>query len=89
MNNSTIQPLKTGEKITYDKAWGEDGWVCLCGNMPADDGFYPCTRAGTCVEPTPEAWLENLYVCNRCGRIIEQNTLNVVGRIDLEKIQLL
>lgn len=54
-------------------------WVCLCGNEPHIDGFYPCDSEGESVEPTPEEWTTNCYVCERCGRIIDQSALAVVG----------
>jgi len=44
------------------------------------DGFFTCDDKGNEVEPIEELWLEPLYVCNRCGRIINQETLEVVGR---------
>lgn len=55
-----------------------EAWICLCGNRPADDGFYPCDKEGNEMEPI-EGW-EDLYVCASCGRIIHQTTLEVVGR---------
>ncbi len=54
-------------------------WVCLCGNTPMEDGFYPCDSEGEIVEPTPEAWTSDWYVCDRCGRIIDMNTDEIVG----------
>jgi hypothetical protein len=55
-----------------------DAWLCICGNRPDFDGFYPCDREGNEMEPV-EGW-EDLYVCARCGRIIKQNSLEVVGQ---------
>jgi hypothetical protein len=57
-----------------------DAWVCICGNTPASAGFYPCDLNGNLVEPTEKDWTTNLYVCDDCGRIIDQDTLSVVGR---------
>ena len=57
-----------------------DAWVCLCGNTPSAEGFYPCDALGTQVEPTPEDWTTGCYVCARCGRIINQTSLEVVSR---------
>lgn len=54
-------------------------WICLCGNTPMADGFFPCDHEGALVEPTPEEWTTNWYVCERCGRIIDQATTEVVG----------
>jgi hypothetical protein len=65
-------------KITYENG-NPDAWVCLCGNTPSSDGFYPCNHEGQEVEPTPAEWTTNWYVCNRCGRMIGRTTLEVVG----------
>jgi len=56
-------------------------WACLCGNTPRLEGFYPCDAEGQIVEPTPETWTTDCYVCDRCGRIINQATREVVGRV--------
>ena len=56
-----------------------DEWICICGNTPLTHGFYPCDAQGDYVEPTPEAWTANWYVCDQCGRIIEQGTRAVIG----------
>lgn len=48
-----------------------DDWICICGNMPSTDGFYPCTADGVEVEPFPETWSNDLYICARCTRIID------------------
>lgn len=70
-------------KIT---SMASDDWVCLCGNMPWLEGFYPCNERGEQVEPTPEDWTTDCYVCDRCGAIIEQSTLELVGhRVGSEK----
>ena len=68
------------EHITYEPE-DKDAWVCICGNMPPTDGFYPCDEQGNVVEPTIDGpWDGVRYVCNRCGRIINQDTLEVVGQ---------
>ena len=54
-------------------------FTCLCGNIPDDYGFFPCDRNGNDVEPTPVGWKEELYRCDKCYRIIDQNTLEVVA----------
>ncbi len=66
--------------MEYIKAEKADNWVCLCGNEPSQDGFYPCDRRGNQVEPTVKDWTGIYYVCDRCGRIIDQRNLRVVGR---------
>ena len=67
------------ERITSENEYG-DAWVCICKNTPSDEGFYPCNSEGEQVEPTAEEWTTNCYVCDKCGRIINQNTLEVVGQ---------
>jgi hypothetical protein len=57
-----------------------NNWLCLCGNKPYDDGFFPCALDGVEVEPTPEEWPLRFYVCDRCGRIVDFGTRIVVGR---------
>jgi hypothetical protein len=65
------------EYIKHEEGYKE-AWICLCGNRPDSDGFYPCDKDGNEVEPV-EGW-ENLYVCARCGRIINQESLKVVAQ---------
>jgi hypothetical protein len=58
----------------------EVAWICLCGNTVSGYGFYPCNTQGEIVEPTPQEWTTDWYVCDQCGRIIDEATLEVVGR---------
>jgi hypothetical protein len=58
----------------------DDWWTCICGNQPDREGFFPCNAEGDQVEPTPAEWKKPLYVCASCGRIINQKTLDVIGR---------
>jgi hypothetical protein len=67
------------EYISNEPGW-EDAWVCICRNTPTGGGFYPCDKDGNEMEPTIESNWDNLYVCADCGRIINQETLEVVGR---------
>jgi len=67
------------EFITADKT-DSDAWVCICGNTPLKDGFFPCNDSGDEMEPTIGSGWTDLYVCARCGRIIKQGTLEVVGQ---------
>jgi hypothetical protein len=66
----------------------DDVWVCRCGNAPDTDGFYPCLPDGRTVEPVEGVWVEPLYVCARCYRIIEQPTGLVVGLSAPERVDL-
>ncbi len=74
---SNVAPGRYRVVAVADKDW----WMCLCGNTPRQEGFYPCTAEGAMVGPTadilttPWPW----YVCDRCGRIIDQDTREVVG----------
>jgi len=61
-----------------------DAWICLCGNVPESDGFFPSDRAGNEMEPKND-WPE-LYVCNRCSRIIDQRSLEVIGQNALHRV---
>jgi hypothetical protein len=62
-----------------------DAWLCICGNTPDSDGFYACDKNGNEVEPTREDWKTDWYVCARCGRMIDVDTLQVVGRNEQAK----
>ena len=64
----------------YDGKDNSDAWVCVCGNRPDSDGFYPCDEHGNEMSPTIGSGWKELYVCPRCGRIIKQGTLEVIGR---------
>jgi hypothetical protein len=64
------------EKIKHE-AGIPDAWICKCGNTPSSDGFYPSDPNGIEVEPV-KGW-SGLYVCARCGAIIDQTTLEIVG----------
>lgn len=70
--------MTTKEKITLENG-SEDAWVCVCGNKPHQDGFYPCNEKGNEIEPLEGSDWNGLYVCRKCGRIIQQDTLEVIG----------
>lgn len=55
-----------------------DDWFCLCGNTTAAQGFYPCDMEGNAVD-LGRGW-KDLYACEKCGRIIKETALEVVGR---------
>jgi hypothetical protein len=65
------------EFITHEKQ-DEDAWVCICGNTPVSDGFFPCNADGTVFETWGDNdWEGELYCCDSCGRVIDQWTLEV------------
>ncbi|WP_316835039.1 hypothetical protein [Pedobacter nutrimenti] len=65
------------EYITHAENY-PDQWVCLCGNQAESDGFYSCNEKGDQIEPIEGEW-DELYICMRCGRIIDQRNLQVTG----------
>jgi hypothetical protein len=69
--------MEKQEYITHQEG-NSDGWICRCKNTPVDAGFYPCDEKGNEVEPI-EGW-GWLYACDRCGRIIDGITLEIVGQ---------
>jgi len=69
--------MEAKETIAHEPG-NEEAWVCVCGNTPSSDGFYPCDQNGNEMEPV-KGW-QDLYVCDRCGRIVNQHSLEVVGR---------
>jgi hypothetical protein len=69
-----------GERIRHEDG-SEDAWVCICGNTPSGDGFYPIDQNDHEVEPTAKDWTTNQYFCGRCGRVINQATLEVERRL--------
>ena len=73
------QEPRTQEIITFEEK--EDNWICICGNIPESDGFYPCDRKGKSVEPTVKNWPEALYRCDNCERIIRQQDRRVIGQV--------
>jgi hypothetical protein len=69
------------------KASAYGDFLCICGNTPSDDGFYPINEKNEEVEPTSEDWKTNQYFCNQCGRVIDQNTLEVVRQLNPKDIK--
>lgn len=74
------------ETIQYESD-NREAWICLCGNTPINDGFYPINEFDREVYPTADEWTTNEYYCAGCGRVIDQTTLEVTRRIDLSKVQ--
>ncbi|MHB8147498.1 MAG: hypothetical protein ACYDGM_09620 [Vulcanimicrobiaceae bacterium] len=67
------------EYINHE-AGNSEAWICICNNTPDSDGFFSCDKDGNEVDPTHRDWKTNWYVCGRCGRIIDQASLGVVGQ---------
>lgn len=71
--------MKPKEFIKHEPD-NEEAWVCLCGNVPSGDGFFPCDDKGNEIEPTVGSNWKDQYVCASCGRIINQHTLEILGQ---------
>jgi hypothetical protein len=71
--------IEKREKIKY-KGDDEDAWICICTNTHYDHNFYLCDEEGDEKEPKKVSDLNGLYVCGGCGRIIDSQTLEVVGQ---------
>jgi hypothetical protein len=72
-----MKPLQTKEHVIHE-AGNPEARKCICGNAPLGAGFFLCDSNGNEMEPV-KGWLD-LYVCDKCGLIIKQDTLEVVGR---------
>lgn len=75
-------PFKLNRKAEFVTPNSETrlSWTCLCGNVDAAAGFYACDTQGNEIEALDGSGWENLLVCGQCGRIINQDTLQVVGQ---------
>lgn len=75
---------KRAHQLTAEHISHEPGdkyeWICVCGNRPSQHGFYPCDDLGYEADPTIGAGWTGLYICDKCERIIDGDTLEVVGR---------
>ncbi|SDE86509.1 hypothetical protein SAMN05216464_110106 [Mucilaginibacter pineti] len=56
-----------------------DDWQCICGNNTFRDGFETCDPKGNIMEPLIGSIWECHYLCASCGRIIDQETFQVIG----------
>jgi hypothetical protein len=63
---------------------GDAGWECPCGNTSDKSGFMPSDSAGNFTPLDPDSgetgWGSEYGTCERCGRIVSEKTLEVVGR---------
>lgn len=70
--------MTVSEKVVVN----EDGEIkCICMNEPSWEGFHPCHRNGEIDDNllSKHNVDDVYYLCGRCGRIIEEVTLNVVA----------
>jgi len=79
-----IEPIETNARddgrIRLENG-DDDAWICICGNMPAQDGFSTCDPNGTDMEANIGSSWNGTYRCDRCGRVIDQGSFKVIGRV--------
>lgn len=52
-------------------------WLCVCGNKSTTKGFYPSNAEGSYER---DLWGRGkFYACVQCGRMIDPQTLEIVG----------
>lgn len=68
-----------GQPIKVHGTPNSDDLTCLCGNAAHSDGFDTVLADGTSVEPLRDGPWAGLLKCNRCLRMIDHNTMEVVG----------
>lgn len=56
-----------------------DHWECICGNDTMGLGFQTCNNDGDYIEPIVSSNWSGLYACQSCGRIIDQDSREVIG----------
>lgn len=59
----------TQDKVGLEIATDDTTWLCPCGNTPHSQGFHPWPR-----EDSP--WV---YRCDRCGRLVDIETRDIIG----------
>jgi hypothetical protein len=70
-----VKEFIKGDSETQPSSW----WWCLCGNEAHYDGFATCKDEGYLVEPVLDGEWVDKFICLRCYRIINNNTLEVTG----------
>ena len=56
-----------------------DWWVCKCGNEPHFDVYSSCSEMGERCEPEEGVWDGKHWLCEKCYRIIDGDTLEILG----------
>lgn len=54
-------------------------WECRCGNSQDSDGFEACSEIGGLVPAELGPWDGALQACIRCWRVINGDTLEILG----------
>jgi hypothetical protein len=79
-----MEPGLLPRYIVEDKS---GDWNCICGNHHEFEGFLFADSSGRAVDATKWLWDGKTYVCDRCGRIIDGDTLEVVGQAHDEIVE--
>ncbi len=58
----------------------EEHWICICGNDTMGLGFQTCNKHGNYIEPLANSDWSGLYACQECGRIIDQETREIISQ---------
>ena len=81
-NDKSVKQAKS-RLATKVENTDEGYWICICGNDPGYYGFFRCDFDGEPldIDLDPETEYEGslLWVCDKCGRVVDHKTLSVVG----------
>lgn len=83
-----VQTTKKEDEFITHEASDHEAWVCICGNMPHELGFYPIDSHDQLVDPSSEESDTTNFVCARCGRVIDFETLRVVNVVAIEDLRI-
>lgn len=70
--NGNFIPQQAEEMAYHDYL---DYWVCKCGNFEKLEGFNASDRYGNLISPIGAKYVR----CERCGRVIEKDSRNIIG----------
>jgi len=70
----STDPKKSQPEFITEGSRG--AWKCKCGDS---EGFYTSDNNGNEIEPLIGSDWNGLYTCSNCGRIIDGDSLQVVG----------
>ena len=68
-----------GKKLDKDV---DGGPICECGNDAGEFGFTPCDEKAIPLFDVPNDWPGHLFICDKCGAIINTDKSEIVGTID-------
>jgi hypothetical protein len=72
--------MNTPDNIEFITCQPTGSWLCICKNEPEHEGFYPCDEKGNYTDDDPPPGTTAYFHCDRCGRIINADTLFVIGK---------